>query len=65
MAKNNSKKDNKKFIEKRTKADESVEYVVHGSPSKTVWGRVLVWLIIIGTIVLPLAGLIATLVMSK
>ncbi len=58
MAKNNSKKENKKFVEKRVKADQSVEYVVNGSPSKTWWGKVVVALIIAGTVLLPVAGLI-------
>ncbi len=59
MAKNkNENKNKKKFVEKRVKADESVEYIVNGSPSDTVWGKVVVALIVIGTVVVPLAGLI-------
>jgi hypothetical protein len=54
MAKNNSKK----FVEKRVKADGSQEYIVNGSPSKTLWGKVVVALIIAGTILVPVAALI-------
>ena len=61
MAKDNSKKNNKKFVEKRVKADQSVEYIVNGSPSKTWWGKVVVALIIIGTVLVPVAGLIVVL----
>lgn len=61
MAKNNTKKDDKKFLEKRTKADNSVEYVVHGSPSKTWWGKIVVALIVAGTLLIPLISLIVVL----
>lgn len=63
MAKNKTeaKQAKKHFIEKRTKADDSVEYVVNGSPSQTWWGRVVVALIIIGTVAVPVAGLILAL----
>ncbi len=61
MSKINTKKGNEKFIEKRTKADNSVEYVVHGSPSKTWWGKIIVALIIAGTVLIPLISLIVVL----
>lgn len=54
----NSKKENKKFVEKRVKANGTEEYIINGSPSKTLWGKIVVALIIAGTVVLPLAGLI-------
>mgnify|MGYP006991726316 CR=1 FL=1 len=57
-----AKNDTKKFIEKRTKANNNVEYIVHGSPSKTIWGKVVVALIVAGTVLLPLAGLIYALI---
>ena len=63
MAKNikeNKQKEN--YLEKRTKANGDKEYVVHGSPSKTVWGRIVVALIVAGTILLPVAGLIYALI---
>ncbi len=61
MAKNINKKEKQNYIEKRTKADNTVEYVVHGSPSKTIWGKVVVALIIAGTILIPVASLIIAL----
>lgn len=63
MAKNikeNKQKEN--YLEKRTKANGDKEYVVHGSPSKTIWGKIVVALIIAGTLLLPLAGLIYALI---
>ncbi|MBQ8292852.1 MAG: hypothetical protein IJX78_03470 [Bacilli bacterium] len=61
MAKNTNKKEKQNYIEKRTKADNTVEYVVHGSPSKTVWGKIVVGLIIAGTILIPVISLIIAL----
>ena len=63
MAKNikeNKQKEN--YLEKRTKANGDKEYVVHGSPSKTLWGKIVVALIVAGTVLLPLAGLIYALI---
>ena len=63
MAKNikeNKQKEN--YLEKRTKANGDKEYVVHGSPSKTIWGKIVVALIVAGTVLLPLAGLIYALI---
>lgn len=63
MAKNNNEnKQKENYLEKRTKANGDKEYVVHGSPSKTVWGKVVVALIVAGTVLLPLAGLIYALI---
>lgn len=60
MAKNNSKK----FVEKRVKANGTEEYIINGSPSKTLWGKVVVALIIAGTVLLPVAGLIYALLVG-
>lgn len=60
-----AKNDTKKFIEKRTKANNNVEYIVHGSPSKTLWGKVVVALIVAGTILLPLISLVVVLFAGK
>ena len=63
MAKNikeNKQKEN--YLEKRTKANGDKEYVVRGSPSKTLWGKIVVALIVAGTVLLPLAGLIYALI---
>ena len=63
MAKNikeNKQKEN--YLEKRPKPNGDQEYVVHGSPSKTIWGKIVVALIVAGTVLLPLAGLIYALI---
>ena len=63
MTKNNNENKQKlNYLEKRTKPNGDNEYVVHGSPSKTVWGKVVVALIVAGTVLLPLAGLIYALI---
>ena len=63
MAKNiNENKQKENYVEKRTKANGDKEYVVHGSPSKTIWGKIVVALIVAGTVLLPLAGLIYALI---
>ena len=63
MAKNNNEnKQKENYLEKRTKANGDKEYVVHGSPSKTVWGKIVAALIVAGTVLLPLAGLIYALI---
>ena len=58
MAKNKNEKQKSSYVEKRTKPNGDNEYIVHGSPSKTIWGKVIVGLIVAGTVLLPLAGLI-------
>lgn len=64
MAKNKSKKENKKILAKHTKANQTTEYYLTDSPSNTFAGRILVWLIVGGTVLLPLAGAIAAIIMS-
>ncbi len=59
MAKDNqSKAKKKKFIEKRKRADNTVEFVVTESPSRTWWGKAIVILIVFGTIGIPVLALI-------
>lgn len=48
----------KKFITKHVKADSSVEYVVQKSPAKTWWGKTIVILVVVGTVVVPIVALI-------
>lgn len=57
MAKQN-KQDNKKFIKTKKKLDDSVEIEIQKNPSKTLGGKIFIALIVIGTVVLPLAVLI-------
>ena len=52
------KKDNKKFIKTKKKLDDSVEIEIQKNPSKTIGGKIFIALIVIGTILLPLAVLI-------
>lgn len=54
------KKDNTKkpFIKTKKKLDNSVEVVLQKSPAKTTIGKVLLYLVVVGTILLPVAVLI-------
>ncbi len=61
MAKDNTKNTKKNFIEKRTKPNNTTEYVINGSPSKTWWGRVIVALIVAGTVLIPVISLLVVL----
>lgn len=59
MAKKNNKKvDKKPIITTKVKSDNSVEVQVTKNPGKTVFGKVVAWIIIVGTIVVPIVGLI-------
>lgn len=57
MAKN-KKTEQKPMIQTKVKKDHSVEVAVTKSPGKTLGGRIVAWLIIAGTVLVPLAGLI-------
>ncbi len=60
---NKNEKDNKKpFIKTKAKMDNSVEVELTKSPAKTTGGRILVWVIAIGTILVPVCALIALLI---
>lgn len=50
-----------KFIVKEKKADRT-EFAIKKSPGKTIWGKVLIALIILGTLVLPIVSLIVLLI---
>ncbi|MFA6627839.1 MAG: hypothetical protein WCT17_04850 [Bacilli bacterium] len=52
------KKEKKPFIKTRTRIDNSIEVEFQKSPAKTFVGKILIWLIIAGTILVPLASLI-------
>lgn len=54
--KNNKKKD--AFIKTRKRMDNSVEIELQKSPAKTKLGKVIVYLIVAGTVLLPVAALI-------
>ncbi len=53
-------KDNKSFIVKEKKRDHE-EYVIKKSPVKTVAGKILVILIVLGTILVPVVAMIVAL----
>ena len=57
-----TKKDNKKFIKTKKKLDDSVEIEIQKNPSKTLGGKIFIALIVIGTIILPLAVAIVYLI---
>ena len=54
-------KEEKKFIVKETKAGKD-EYAIKKAPSKTLWGKILVVLIVIGTLLVPVAAMIIAMV---
>ena len=58
------KKDNKKFIKTKKKLDDSVEIEIQKNPSKTIGGKIFIALIVIGTIILPLAVVIAYIIIA-
>lgn len=66
MPKNNkktvTKQPKEKFIETKTRADGTKDYIVKGSPSKTVLGKVLLVILVGGMVVLPLVALIISLI---
>ncbi len=53
-----NKKEKTPLIKTKQKLDNSIEVEITKSPAKTKTGRVVVWLIVIGTVVVPIAGLI-------
>lgn len=53
-----SKKE-KKFIVKENKAGKE-EYAIKKAPSKTLWGKILVVLIVAGTLIVPIVAMIVT-----
>lgn len=66
MAKDNKKKVSKqpkeKFIETKTRADGITDYIVKGSPSKTMLGKIILLVLVAGMVVLPLVALIISLI---
>lgn len=66
MAKDNKKKVAKqpkeKFIETKTRADGTTDYIVKGSPSKTMLGKIILVVLVAGMVVLPLVALIISLI---
>ena len=59
-----SQKDNKKFIKTKKKLDDSVEIEIQKNPSKTLGGKIFIALNVAGTILLPLAVVIAYIIIA-
>ncbi len=62
--KNVKKQEKEHLIKTKIKKDNSIEVSVTKSPGKTLAGKIVAWLIIAGTILVPLAGLIYLLVQA-
>lgn len=56
--KKNKKSEKKPFIKTRTRMDNSIEVELQKSPAKTFMGKLLLFFVIAGTVVLPIAVLI-------
>lgn len=57
--------DKKQFLQTKHKVDNSIEVQVNKNPGKTLMGRIVAWLIIIGTVCVPLATLIYIIVLAS
>lgn len=62
MSKNNKKVEKEHLIKTKVKADNSIEVEIKKNPGKTTTGKIVAWLIIAGTVLVPLAGLIYILI---
>ncbi len=56
--KKNKKVQKDPVIKTKVKADNSIEVEVKKNPGKTLTGKIVAWLIIAGTVLVPLVGLI-------
>ncbi len=59
--KKNKKVQKEPVIKTKVKADNSIEVEVKKNPGKTLTGKIVAWLIIAGTVLVPLVGLIIAL----
>ena len=59
--KKNKKVQKEPVIKTKVKADNSIEVEVKKNPGKTLTGKIVAWLIIAGTVLVPLVGLIVAL----
>lgn len=64
MAKKNKKVKKEHMIKTKVKADNSIEVEIKKNPGKTLSGKIVAWLIIAGTILVPVAGLVYLLVIA-
>lgn len=59
MSKKNQQK--QKFITKQTKANGDQEIIIHGTPSKTWWGKACIIVLAGAMVLIPIVSLIVTL----
>ncbi len=52
-------------IKTRTKMDNSIEVEIQKSPAKTTLGKILIYLIVAGTVLVPIIGLIMAMLKIK
>lgn len=64
MAKKNKKVEKERMIKTKVKADNSIEVEIKKDPGKTLTGKIVAWLIIAGTVLVPVAGLVYLLVLA-
>lgn len=64
MAKKNKKVEKERMIKTKVKADNSIEVEIKKDPGKTLTGKIVAWLIIAGTVLVPVAGLVYLLVIA-
>lgn len=50
----------KKFIEKQVRADNTTEFVIRETPTKTWWGKTIIIIILVGFVVIPVVALIVS-----
>lgn len=59
---NKNKKDNKPFVKTRKRMDNSIEVELQKSPAKTLPGKILLYMVVIGMGLAPIVGLIYLLI---
>lgn len=64
MAKKNKKVEKERMIKTKVKADNSIEVEIKKDPGKTLTGKIVAWIIIAGTVLVPVAGLVYLLVIA-
>lgn len=53
-----SKNSKRKFIEKQVRADNTTEFIIRDTPTKTWWGKAIIIIILVGFVVIPVIALI-------
>lgn len=63
--KKNGKAERKPVITTRTRMDNSIEVEIKKNPAKTTLGKILIYLIVAGTILVPIISLIMSIIQAK